>query len=260
MPTPLPLLPGLVSVTFRKLSPAEVIELARSSGLAGIEWGGDVHVPHGDEALAASIGEMTRSAGLQVSAYGSYFRAGHSEQEGLPFARVLASARALGAPVIRIWAGTRGSAASDEAHREWVVRECRRVAGQAAEAGIRVALEYHGNTLTDTLDSTRRLLESVNHPNLRSLWQPVNGTPVAGRLEELRVLEPWLEHVHVFNWSSTGQRLPLEPGMDLWRPCLQWLKKSRPGCAVLLEFVEGDQPESCVRDAATLGSWIQGLD
>ena len=39
--------PGLVSVTFRKLSPEEIVQLVVSSGLKGIEWGGDIHLPHG---------------------------------------------------------------------------------------------------------------------------------------------------------------------------------------------------------------------
>ena len=39
---------GLVSVTFRKLEPAEIVDLVKQAGLQGIEWGGDIHVPHGD--------------------------------------------------------------------------------------------------------------------------------------------------------------------------------------------------------------------
>jgi hypothetical protein len=39
---------GLVSITFRQLSPPAIIDLVRQAGLEGIEWGGDVHVPHGD--------------------------------------------------------------------------------------------------------------------------------------------------------------------------------------------------------------------
>ncbi len=39
---------GLVSVTFRQLSPEEIVRVAREAGLTVIEWGGDVHVPPGD--------------------------------------------------------------------------------------------------------------------------------------------------------------------------------------------------------------------
>ncbi|MDD5482315.1 MAG: hypothetical protein PHP98_01495 [Kiritimatiellae bacterium] len=39
---------GLTSVTFRKLSCRKVAALVKKAGLAAIEWGGEVHVPHGD--------------------------------------------------------------------------------------------------------------------------------------------------------------------------------------------------------------------
>jgi 3-dehydroshikimate dehydratase len=45
--------PGLVSVTFRKLTPVEVAGLVKKGGLKSIEWGGDIHVPHGDLARRA---------------------------------------------------------------------------------------------------------------------------------------------------------------------------------------------------------------
>ena len=108
--------PGLVSVTFRQLSPEGIIDLCASSGLQAIEWG-DVYVPPGDDRVASRVGEMTRRAGLSVAAYGSYYRLAASEAS--PFEEVLASAEAMGAPAIRVWAGNRGSADTDETGPAW---------------------------------------------------------------------------------------------------------------------------------------------
>ena len=72
-------LPGLVSITFRQLSVAETIALVTQAGLAAVEWGGDIHAPHGDEAQARAIARMGADAGLRVAAYGSYYRVGHPE-------------------------------------------------------------------------------------------------------------------------------------------------------------------------------------
>ena len=33
--------PGLVSITFRELSPREIVKLVADGGLVGIEWGGE---------------------------------------------------------------------------------------------------------------------------------------------------------------------------------------------------------------------------
>src|SRR5215212_11999351 len=100
---------GLVSVTFRPLAPREIVQLAAAAGLRGIEWGGDIHVPHGDLQAARAVRQITADAGLQVLAYGSYFRF----QPAAAFEPVLETALALGAPLIRIWAGSQPSAATD---------------------------------------------------------------------------------------------------------------------------------------------------
>src|SRR5688572_22964962 len=97
---------GLVSVTFRKLGPREIVQLASTAGLRGIEWGGDIHVPAGDLQTARAVRQISADAGLQVLAYGSYFRF----QPGEAFELVLETAVALGAPLIRIWAGNQPSA------------------------------------------------------------------------------------------------------------------------------------------------------
>ena len=89
---------GLVSVSFRGLSPSEVIRAAREAALTGIEWGADVHVPAGDVSAAKRVGGETRAVGLRVLAYGSYYKPGVSPAE--EFDGVLASAVALRAPVI----------------------------------------------------------------------------------------------------------------------------------------------------------------
>ena len=120
--------PGLCSISFRKHSVDEVIEFARAAGIEGIEWGGDVHLPPGDLALAHSVREKTEAAGLVVSSYGSYYRA--DREEG-PFSAVLETAAALDAPVIRVWAGRRGSADADESYRTEVA-DCLRQAAAAA--------------------------------------------------------------------------------------------------------------------------------
>ena len=36
--------PGILSITFRKISPQQIIDLCVENRLQTIEWGGDVHV------------------------------------------------------------------------------------------------------------------------------------------------------------------------------------------------------------------------
>ena len=80
---------GICSITHRTLSIDAVIELAVKCGLEGIEWGGDVHVPHGEIKLAEDVLDQTLAAGLLCPSYGSYYKVGVSEDDGLHFEDVL---------------------------------------------------------------------------------------------------------------------------------------------------------------------------
>lgn len=247
--------PGLVSVTFRQLAPTAIIALVAQAQLTGIEWGGDVHVPHGEIATAQLVRQQTLDAGLQVAAYGSYYRVGHAETG--PFAAVLDCAIALGAPTIRVWAGRQGSATVDEAYWQAVIDDSRRIADLAAAAGITIAYEFHGNTLTDTAASARMLLERVAHPNVRSYWQPPRYSAVDDNLAGIAAVTPWLDHIHVFHWHHTsGEREALSTGAADWAQYLAAIRQLPGDRFAMLEFVQEDAPAAFLRDAAVLRQWL----
>ena len=244
---------GLCSITFRKLGTDAIIELAADAGLDGIEWGGDVHVVPGDPQNAAAVGRATRDAGLAVSSYGSYYR---SDAEAGAFAPVLEAAKALEAPVIRVWAGRKGSADADPEYRAEVIAALRKAVNAASAEGRTVALEYHGNTLTDTRTSAHQLLREVDHPGLKLYWQPRNGGRLEDNWEELNAALPHLSHIHVFHWQLTPEgkidRRPLSEGENDWREYLDLLKRDAADRFCILEFVRNDDPDQLRYDAATL--------
>lgn len=248
---------GLLSITFRKLPAAEIVRLASENGLRGMEWGGDVHVPPGDLETAARIRALTESAGLEVFAYGSYYRTEATADPETDFAPVLRSAIELGAPLIRVWAGTLGSEDLTDEGRKSLAVHSRQIADMAAEHGIKVASEYHGGTVTDTPESALRFMEEVDHPNYRTLWQPHNGASFETACQSLRDILPWVENVHVFHWWPTAaERHPLADGGDRWTAYLDLLRSSGRDHACLLEFVKDNSPGQFRSDAATLKKWI----
>lgn len=245
--------PGLVSVTFRKLTPEQIVALVAEAGLSDIEWGGDIHVPPGDAKKAEAVRALTAAAKLRVAAYGSYFRVG--EAPVADFAGVLASAVILEAPVIRVWAGKEGSAAADAAYRAKVVSEMRQLADQAAGRGIRVAFEFHSHTLTDTNESAVALYREIAHPNVRSYWQPPPSMGVDECVVGLRCVLPLLSNIHCYSWGPGGVRQPLAVGEAGWKRYLQMAASNGRDHAVLLEFVRDDAPEAFKEDAAVLRKW-----
>ncbi|SER35142.1 sugar phosphate isomerase/epimerase family protein [Lentzea albida] len=241
------LIPGLVSVTFRQLTVSEIGELATECGLQAVEWGGDVHVPPGDFAAA----RKALDTGLKVAAYGSYYRAGVSDRAEL--APVLETAAELDAPYVRVWAGRTGSEECPD--RAPVVEALQHAVEHAEAMGTKIALEYHQNTLTDTLDSTVQLLDEVD--GVVSYWQPVGGQDVFSAVHEVRTVEPVT--AHVFSWGPGGfqDRLPLAGRRDLWKPVLTELGRDGIDRNVLLEFVLDDSPERFREDAKTLLGWLR---
>ncbi|MDE0327983.1 MAG: sugar phosphate isomerase/epimerase [Anaerolineaceae bacterium] len=246
---------GLVSITFRQLEPARIVTLAQEAQLASIEWGGDLHAPPGDERRARQLASMTRDAGLLVSAYGSYFRLRDEAEEEAPFEAVLATALALGAPVIRVWAGDAGPDATSPGERERIMERARRVCALASAVGTSVDFEFHRNTLTETSVMASLLLREVKGAGV--YWQPRNGWLPQENLLALEAVSPRLGNVHCFHWWPTSRdRLPLRDGEADWRLYLDRLAALPGERQVSLEFVRDESPEQFLRDAATLRAWL----
>ena len=244
-------IPGAVSATFKKmpLSAEEVIALLADCGLKAVEWSENVHVQPDDPEGAALLREKTEAAGLQIAAYGSYFRLGENAEPGEGFEKSLRSAKALGAPMIRIWAGTKASAEVSDELRSALASEASRIADMAAREQIRVAFEWHKNTLTDTNESARRLLEEASNPNLYCLWQPTVALMPRERTDGIRWLGSRLLNFHVYSWPD-GKRGPLNAAE--WQYYLDAAANIGGTHCALLEFVRDDTVEQFRADAETL--------
>ncbi|WOO39413.1 sugar phosphate isomerase/epimerase family protein [Rubellicoccus peritrichatus] len=252
---------GLVSITFRQLSPSQIVDLCLKADVSAIEWGGDIHVPHGEVDIAREVGQMTRDAGLEIASYGSYYKSVDSENGDLPFSKVLETAVALGAPRIRVWAGGKGSADASPEYRSSIVENLRTIAAAAAEHGVVVDLEYHANTLTDDNASAVSLMREVNHPNLRSLWQPSFAFSYEEQVQALVDIAPWLDYLHVYTWieeNGNCVRHPLAKGELQWKVFFEEAAKHVPPYA-LIEFVADDRPEQFLEDAKALNHWLNSL-
>ena len=125
------------------------------------------------------------------------------------------------------------------------------LARDAQQAGLAIAYEYHGNTLTDTNNAVRRLLQAVDHPAVSTYWQARGEDDEETRLAGLREVLPRLSHVHV----QQGRR-PLAEGTELWRRRLDLVRSTGRDHYALIEFVQDDAPEAFLRDAETLKNWI----
>jgi len=247
---------GLVSITFRPLAPHTIVALVAQAGLDAIEWGGDVHVPHGDIHRAHAVRQMTVDAGIAIPSYGSYYRVGHGEPA--PFEAIVETAVTLNAPVVRVWAGKQGSAEASEAYWRRVIDDSWRIAALAGEAGLTIAYEYHPNTLTDTDAAAQRLLAAVDHDAVLTYWQPPVAQDVEANVCALQAILPRLANIHVYSWRRTNgdtERMPLDAMAGPWHRYLETVEAGGRQHYAMIEFVRGDTPEQFLEDAETLKRW-----
>lgn len=252
---------GICSVTLRAHSVEEVVALGTSAGLECIEWGGDVHVPHGDLAAARMAASLTEDAGMWVCSYGSYLFA--DDPGPAAIAAVLDTAEALGAPAARVWAPFGVEPGCPPERFGSVAGSLHTIAEAADRRGLVVQLEFHGGTLSATARSARQLLAEVGADNVLCGWQPPywDPVPLERELADLALLAPNLAHLHVYSWRPDGTREALSAQADRWPQRLA-TAASAPDLhgssrAALLEFVTDDDPEHLMADAAQLISWLR---
>ena len=247
--------PGLVSISFRRYSVDEILNACQQAGLACIEWGSDVHVPAGNAELADEVAAKTKAAGLFCYAYGAYFRlGGHTPAEFAPY---IDSAKRLGAKVIRVWGGIKGSQKMTAEERAQLVSDAREIADMAEAAGLIITLECHSDTVTDHVDSAMAFYKEVNHPALRAYWQPSQFYDEAYNLDAAARYAPLTEGIHTFHWSATA-RHPLGEGRGIWAKYLDMFRPEadQRDIPLLLEFMHDDRLETLQQTARELKSWL----
>lgn len=241
---------GLTSVTFRDKSVTDIIALAKEAGLSEIEWGADGHVKAGDLELAHQVKAACDDALIKLPSYGSYYK-GTAIEDFMP---VLDSAKALGTPIIRIWAGRIPPETITQDEFELLVGHLQEACDLASDAKITLALEYHRKSMTQSAQGALRLLKAVNRINLKTYWQPNPEVSFLEHLEEIKAIAPYLVSFHVFNWDQANTRYLLseQDGIQRWRAYIAQARLLGVEPNALLEFVKDDSLDAFRQDAQSL--------
>ena len=237
---------GLASVSFRSLTPEEIIKAVKEAGLSCVEWGSDVHAPCTDDDALDRIAALCRKEGIRCSSYGTYFRLGtNSTEELLPYIR---AAKRLGTDILRVWCGDRSFSEYTEAALPAFIQACREAAELAAAHQVTLCMECHHHTFTDSLQGALMLMQEVASPAFRMYWQPNQYRTEEENLRYAKAIAPYTEHLHVFHWNSQN-RYPLRDGLAQWRRYLSAFSGDR---TLLLEFMPDDRLESLQVEAHSL--------
>ena len=241
---------GLVSVSFRALSPKEILEGMKGTALTCIEWGSDVHAPCTDPKKLNEIAELQAEYGITCSSYGTYFRLGQTPIDELE--SYIAAAKILGTNTLRLWCGAISGANMSNAEREALVKECRSAARIAEAHGVTLCMECHKGTFTESPDDAVYLMMAVGSPSFRMYWQPFQWQTPEQNVANAQKISPYAEHIHVFNWKD-DKKLPLADATDEWR---EYLSKFSGPRTLLLEFMPNGSIGELMQEAKALENII----
>jgi sugar phosphate isomerase/epimerase len=216
---------GTINIRYQ-LPIEEILPRVAELGYDGVEiWGSQIDGKPEEE--LAALRKEARDLGLAVPCLTPYFCfTGTQEMWDASLAiarRFIRYAQALGAPLIRgltsvgidlkdykerSIAKLESWAPSEKATEEqWqrTIQAYRTVTAEIEKAGADVvfAMETHGNNLTDTLAGCRRLLQAVDSPHLKVLYQSfAKREPIDG----LDDIYDQVVHVHVQYVGGRGQK------------------------------------------------------
>lgn len=237
---------GLTSVSFRRHSPKEILDAARSASLECIEWGSDVHAPCGDVTRLREISELQKQYGIVCSSYGTYFRLGETPIEELQ--HYVRAAELLGTNILRLWCAAKSGKEMSDAEKDFLFSVCKKAASIAEANGVTLCMECHKNTFTESPDDALYLMKEINSPHFRMYWQPFQWQSTDENLKNAKKIAPFVEHIHVFNWQGK-KKLPLSSAVDDWCSYLEYLPAPR---ALLLEFMPNGSIEELTYEAGAL--------
>ncbi len=244
---------GLVSVSFRRHSPREILEAMKMAGLSCVEWGSDVHAPCRDSERLEELAELQREMGIICSSYGTYFRLGEAPVEELE--AYAAAAKRLGTSVLRLWCGSKSGATLAREARQALVADCLRAAELAEKQGVTLCMECHKGTFTEDPKDAVWLMEEIDSPRFRMYWQPFQWQDAEQNLRNAEMIAPYCKNIHVFHWKG-AQKLPLAEAAEEWRSYLQCFSGTQ---TLLLEFMPGDKIEELAAEAEALRKIIGEL-
>lgn len=238
--------PGLVSISFRSLTPEQILSSLQEAGLHLVEWGSDVHAPcHAEERLR-QIAALQQEKGIVCCSYGTYFRLGQDALCELP--AYMKAARILGTRLLRLWCGNQNSQQYTPGQKEALMKECRAAAAMAEQEGMTLCMECHNGTFTELPEGALELMQTVDSPAFRMYWQPNQNRSEEENMKSARLLAPYVTQIHAFKWVG-AQRFSLATAQQEWQ---RYLTAFSGDHDILLEFMPDDRPESLPGEAEAL--------
>ena len=239
---------GMTSLTFRNEEIQAVFEYARRANIEGIEWGVcDKHIRLGDKERISLVKELSKKNNIEIFSLGSYCDMTDFEECD----KTLETARMLNAPIIRLWAGKKGTCDCDKEYYNKIIENSKKMAVKAEKLSVMLCFEYHHNTLTDGADAAIKLVKEINRYNVGLYWQPQWRLSYEENIAEVKKVIPYVtKNIHLSNYSAeNGYGLLCDIENEL-RGYFAEIKGSDYN--LFIEFVKDASVDSLISDALTI--------
>jgi 3-dehydroshikimate dehydratase len=255
---------GLCTIAFSELPLEEVLNIAAEYGFDGVEiWGKEPavhevtaerseHTPlKYDEDYFRKIKEITDAKMLEIAAFGSYVNPLMDDYEQ-QMETALRITQTLGSKLIRVWSGGGPSKSIRPHDRRIISIRLKAMCQWAGINGITVATEMHNNNLTDTAETTLKLIQDVGLPGLKTYYQPCFRNDADDFYECAKLVGPHLVNVHAQNAKQLDdgrfEACAIADGIVDYEKIVQILKSYDYDGYLEIEFVYGENKLAALKN------------
>ena len=240
---------GLCSVTFRKKSIEEVVEIARKAGVGYIEWGGDIHVKSVED--ACKVKSLCDNEGIKISSYGSYFNS--ADYDEAQWTEICEIASRMGATSIRIWLGKKDSEETDDREYVTLLDNTKKMCDIASEYSLLVCPECHDNTFNNNTDAFLRMKNDLQKDNFKTYFQS-RYFRMEYDLDRIERTFDFIENVHLSYRDLKKEQMFRKKDSRYIDKLLDKLGSKGFDGIVMVEFVDFDSEDVFYKDIKKLRS------
>lgn len=179
------------------------------------------HISQEAEAQISAIRAAGNSLGVSFPVVGLYpqLHVGGEEcrREGERTNRLLSYAKMLGADIVKIFVGSRGSALITPGEYELSVEAMKQMTQRAGSLGLTITGETHPNTLFDTVGSCRRLMQDVQSDRFKICFQPFDLRDTDQAIRDYELIADDVIHVHFQGCKGDSMELLENSDLDYRR-------------------------------------------
>ena len=230
--------------TARKIPYYQLGELLRPVAEAGFSmlevW--QYHVSRESEAVIRELRKLGDSLGLSFPIIGIYPKLHLSgverQREFDLFEKITGYAKILGADIVKIFAGAKGTDHLEEAEYNRSLEFLAGIVDTAEKNELLVTSEMHKKTLLDSLEAAQKLIRRINSSSFRICFQPLDFRSTDRAIRDYSVLAAHVRHVHYQGRHNGKMELLKNSDIDYAVFTRELIKRGFEGY-ISIEFVRG---------------------